>query len=61
MKTVIKTYVGKLGTITITEYNDNGDIEYRVKHDGISHIIGTEWFDNKRDAIACAQFLAGKY
>lgn len=56
---IIKVYQGKLGVVTIERYGGDGiQEEFRVAH---SAIVGPTWFDNKRDAIVHAQFLAGRY
>lgn len=61
MKREIRKYTGKLGEVTVTEYTENGKVEYHVVHHGIPY--GKEWFNRwqKANAIAYAQFLAGKY
>lgn len=55
----IKDYEGKLGHIAIDKYTDGGKAEYHVTHSNPN--IPNYWSLNKRDAIAYAQFLAGKY
>ena len=59
MEKVIKRYQGKLGIVTVTEYNELGNTDYGVKHS--NEQIGTYWCKDKREAIVHAQFLAGKY
>lgn len=59
MKTIIKEYQGKNGTVTIVRYENYGEIVYHVTHS--NHEIGGYWANNKVDAIKHAQFLAGKY
>lgn len=59
MKEIIWKRMAKLGEVTITRYEENGILEYRVKLNHPS--FSTTWFDSKRDAILYAQFLAGKY
>lgn len=55
----IKVYEGKLGTVKVIRYTEEGKEEYQVTH---SHeAISSSWHRSKRDAIVQAQFLAGKY
>lgn len=62
MKREIRKYIGKLGEVTVTEYTEDGKVEYHVVHHGLNG-CGCGWFKDwqKADAIAYAQFLAGKY
>ena len=58
MKEIIKRYPAKSGEVTITKYEENGNIEYRVKH---SNQYSSVWYKDRTEAIKEAQFLAGKY
>lgn len=57
----IRRYHGKMGEITVTMYDEGEGIQYHVKHHGMN--TANEWFCDwqKANAIAYAQFLAGKY
>lgn len=61
MTNIVKTYQGKLGTVTITKYEDGAEINYCVRH---THpAISASWYNAKQwtNAVLHAQFLAGKY
>lgn len=59
MKEIIWKRMTKLGEVTITRYEENGEAQYKVKLD--HPCFGASWYNNRRDAMAEAQFLAGKY
>lgn len=56
---VIKEYKGKLGTITITFYEDAN--EYCVTHSNPVLRFVHYWNKEKTEAIMYAQFLYAKY
>ena len=60
MSKVIKSYSAKRGEVTVTEYIMGTHYEYHVKYSAYSHLFSA-WFNNKKDAIVHAQFVAGKY
>lgn len=56
---VIKEYQGKRGAVIVEEYQEGGKVQYHVKYK--NYPLFNTWHDYKRDAIARAQFVAGKY
>lgn len=62
MNKIIRTYEGKLGTVTVEEFVDGIHTEYHVCHIGLAKMgLGIGWYLDKVEAIKYAQFLAGKY
>ena len=56
---VVREYQGKLGTVYVMRYAESDAEQYRVIHS--SGLLPASWHQSKRDAIAQAQFLAGRY
>ncbi len=60
MKETIKTFEGKYGTISLVRYTEKEGTIWHVIHSNPA-MPGGNWFDNKRDAMICYQFLCAKY
>lgn len=59
MEKIIRQYEAKLGKVTVTEFDEGGVTEYMVKLH--HHCFSASWHRDKAQAIAHAQFLAGRY
>ena len=60
MTQVIRSYTANGYTVRVIEYNEDGNVEYRVIHN-FPGVPGSDWYREyeKAKAIAQAQFLAG--
>ena len=52
--------IKEYGSVIVEAYTTEHETVYRVLHKGCE-AISPSWFDNKREAIIHAQFLAAKY